>query len=564
MSTIKAGTYVFKQTITNPTSNINVANFTKVKGYYLTANNTYVSTPEDITDWTLTPNGCTFSPGGKANNMNNWTTSFYDFSSGSLVTYTANDTKLLRTIIVTADQTNVSEAFYNWFMSNIETTPTITLIKIKFKDTITYGSLEEPLGIPISFTSNGTSFTFFEIDPFSFRLAYNSTITYKTSGGYTNANYQYIEIDPTQANFNTFITSMKNNIAGVELEAGTYKWVDSPLSERTEDLDCYFNFKSFNINYTEITLSYENKIIFYYVNDNDYSTVYNNFWPNDAYKTITTTSNQYIDYDFYNYAILGNQLVKQQPTYKFKHWKKSNVVINRTLVEEKYYYFKPYTILGLYTITTTLTNCTGASANATKIEENGGLTLTFTANSGYELPTGVSVTNVTSYNWNKATGVLAISKPTGDVSIEIVAVSALPQLTTPTNVAVTDTTLTFDEVANATSYEVFVDNVSIGTHTIPSVISLKWKFNGTKVSIPQFSYDNSFAIDYDVYNNDTLVESNLHYVDFNDNYTYMAFGSAGYWDTTNNQYGGGNIILFKTEPSGFLLQFLQEHCEALN
>lgn len=264
------------------------------------------------------------------------------------------------------------------------------------------------------------------------------------------------------------------------------------------------------------------------------------------------------------FGITINYTETSTPTYKFKHWKKSNVVVNRTLVGQKYYYFKPYTILGLYRIDTTLTNCTGASANATKIQENGGLTLTFTANSGYELPTGVSVTNVTSYNWNKATGVLAISKPTGDVSIEIVAVSALPQLTTPTNVAVTDTTLTFDEVANATSYEVFVDNVSIGTHTIPSVISLKWKFNGTKAFIPQRSYDNSFAIGYDVYNNDTLVETNLNYVYFNDNYTYMAFGSAGYWDTTNNQYGGGNIILFKTEPSGFLLQFLQEHCEALN
>lgn len=164
------------------------------------------------------------------------------------------------------------------------------------------------------------------------------------------------------------------------------------------------------------------------------------------------------------FSVTINYTETSTPTYTFKHWKKSNVVVNRTLVGQKYYYFKPYTILGLYIITTTLTNCKGASANATKIQENGGLTLTFTANSGYELPTGISVTNVTSYNWNKSTGVLAISKPTGDVAIEIVAVSALPQLATPTNVAVTDTTLTFDEVTNATSYEVFVDNVSIGTH----------------------------------------------------------------------------------------------------
>lgn len=276
MATIKAGTYVFKQTITNPTSNINLVTFENVKGYYLAATNAYVTSPKDITGWNLRPNGCSFSVGQNTNNMNNWTTSSYDFSMESEVTYTANDTTLLRTIIFETDQTNVSEELYNWFMSNIETTP----------------------------------------------------------------------------------------------------------------------------------------------------------------------------------------------TYKFKHWKKSNVKVNRTLVGQKYYYFKPYTILGLYTITTTLTNCTGASANATKIQENGDLTLTFTANSGYELPTGVSVTNVTSYNWNKATGVLALSKPTGNVAIEIVAVSALPQLTTPTNVAVTDTTLTFDAVANATSYEVFVDNVSIGTYEV--------------------------------------------------------------------------------------------------
>ena len=588
MATIKAGTYVFKQTITNPTSNINVANFTEVKGYCLTANNTYVSAPEDITNWNLTPNGCSFSVGQKPNNMNNWTTSFYDFSSSSVVTYTADDTKLLRTIIVTADQTNVSEAFYNWFTTNIETTPSTKLIKIKFKDTITYGSLEEPLGISISFTSNGTSFTFFEIDPLSSRLMYGSTVSYKTSGGYTNPNYQYIEIDPTQPNFNAFITAMKSNIDGVELEAGTYKW---GINDVSSNINSSFglNFVSNSTNYTNLNITNELKFLISYVNSSGSIIAYNTgTWNNNNYKTIVVETAQYVPYDFYNYAILGNQLVKQTtpssgetwvlneslgmgtlsktsvtftsnnenfvsiaystssmgpqtlwyykndteyvvaceygtysnqayrtitfetaptgdlltwlqanatkqgstPTYKFKHWKKSNVVVNRTLVGGKYYYFKPYTILGLYTITTTLTNCTGASANATNIQENGGLTLTFTANSGYELPTGVSVTNVTSYNWNKSTGVLAISKPTGDVTIEIVAVSALPQLSTPTNVAVTDTTLTFDEVANATSYEVFVDNVSIGTyvakvtHTLTFESDITTQVNGTSVTSP--------------------------------------------------------------------------------
>lgn len=227
-----------------------------------------------------------------------------------------------------------------------------------------------------------------------------------------------------------------------------------------------------------------------YLKYDDTNAYFNGTWNNQTYRTITfatAPTGELLTW------LQGNGTKQSStPTYKFKHWKKSNVVVNRTLVGEKYYYFKPYTLLGLYTITTNLTNCTGASANATKIQENGGLTLTFTANTGYELPTGVSVTNVTSYNWNKSTGVLAISKPTGDVSIEIVAVSALPQLSTPTNIAVTDTTLTFDEVANATSYEVFVDNVSIGTHTIATIPAGTYHFNNEYITF----FDGTTAIDF--------------------------------------------------------------------
>lgn len=54
----------------------------------------------------------------------------------------------------------------------------------------------------------------------------------------------------------------------------------------------------------------------------------------------------------------------------------------------------------------------------------------------------------------------------------------LPYLATPQNVAVDNTTLTFDPVENATSYEVFVDGVSIGTYegsktyTLPTALEL--------------------------------------------------------------------------------------------
>lgn len=43
--------------------------------------------------------------------------------------------------------------------------------------------------------------------------------------------------------------------------------------------------------------------------------------------------------------------------------------------------------------------------------------------------------------------------------------SSQPQLDTPTNLSVTDTTASFDEVENAESYEFFVDDVSIGEYS---------------------------------------------------------------------------------------------------
>lgn len=54
----------------------------------------------------------------------------------------------------------------------------------------------------------------------------------------------------------------------------------------------------------------------------------------------------------------------------------------------------------------------------------------------------------------------------------------LPYLATPQNVAVDNTTLTFDPVENATSYEIFVDGISIGTYegsktyTLPTALEL--------------------------------------------------------------------------------------------
>lgn len=191
-------------------------------------------------------------------------------------------------------------------------------IKIKFKTTLT---LTSDFDFFINFTSNSTAFTRMKVSQYiSYNLNYGTTKVYdKPTNSWVDTAYQIIEIDTNQNEFNAFITAMKSNIEGVELEAGTYKWIDEPSANVSSDLnnkEINFNFHSSNLtfnkisfdavptdNYLVITYDYEGA----YYGDNEGTS-----WE-QQYQTITTTENQYVDYDFYNYAILGNQLVKQQP-----------------------------------------------------------------------------------------------------------------------------------------------------------------------------------------------------------------------------------------------------------
>lgn len=74
-----------------------------------------------------------------------------------------------------------------------------------------------------------------------------------------------------------------------------------------------------------------------------------------------------------------------------------------------------------YSIQTTLRGCFGSIGNATSIEYGGTVELTFIADSGYTLPETVIVSGATS-SWDKTTGKLTLSNPTGVVSITITAV----------------------------------------------------------------------------------------------------------------------------------------------
>ena len=73
-----------------------------------------------------------------------------------------------------------------------------------------------------------------------------------------------------------------------------------------------------------------------------------------------------------------------------------------------------------YNITTTVTNGT-YSGDTTSTDT---ATVTITADSGYTLPDSVTVTGA-SQNWNKETGTLTLSNPTGAVTVSAVCVAAV-------------------------------------------------------------------------------------------------------------------------------------------
>lgn len=114
------------------------------------------------------------------------------------------------------------------------------------------------------------------------------------------------------------------------------------------------------------------------------------------------------------------------------------------------------------TITATLTNVTAASGNATTIATGETKVLTYTANSGYNLPDTVSVTGATG-TWSKANGTLTLSNPTGNVTFTIAGV-AKSYTITPTLTNVTAAS------GNATS--IAVGETKVLTYTAASGYTL--------------------------------------------------------------------------------------------
>lgn len=98
------------------------------------------------------------------------------------------------------------------------------------------------------------------------------------------------------------------------------------------------------------------------------------------------------------------------------------------------------------------------------------LTVTATVIDGYKIKSVINGTVVDKTHF---------TIPLGTEVFSVNSAEDLPILATPSNLAINNNILTFDEVANATSYEVFVDNVSIGTveGAVTDELAGTWVFN---------------------------------------------------------------------------------------
>lgn len=434
-------------------------------------------------------------------------------------------------------------------------------VTLKFNDKMP-DSLQGSYDNKINFICNGVSYTRINTTGKPNGIYYGDTQAYSwVTNTWNNTAYQIIKVDTNSTDYALFVTWAKAN-GGVLLEAGTYKWVNI-FTERTEDLYPTFNFKSNNTNFDNMSYSYENRLIEYCSGEDCISVLDHDIWTNEAYKTITTTTDQYVNYDFYNYAITGRQLVKQAAdpttgTIKFgtaapTKYYLGNKAVDRIYMGTVLLYKKAI----VYTITANLANCTANSDNPITIEENGGAILYYTANEGYELPDGVELTNVGSYNWDKVTGKLVIARPNGNVTIKIVAKQSLSQLATPQNVSVENTTLSFDEVENAEEYEVFVDNTSIGSYQVSK--GEEWVLNESP-NAPSSNID--VSIDFQS-NNENFKSINIPrlpqfardgiiYYNIDGNAVIAYDGNTSSW--ANNAY---RTLTFETAPTGTLLTWLQ-------
>ena len=125
----------------------------------------------------------------------------------------------------------------------------------------------------------------------------------------------------------------------------------------------------------------------------------------------------------------------------------------------------------IHTITTKLTHVSAASGNPTTVVDGLSAILYFTADSGYNLPTNVTVTNA-QYVWTRSTGKLFIRETSGPITVTIEGVETVPERYTLTIVYTENHLIpypgTLDFIEEGATVELkftISDNVQLGAVT---------------------------------------------------------------------------------------------------
>ena len=210
------------------------------------------------------------------------------------------------------------------------------------------------------------------------------------------------------------------------------------------------------------------------------------------------------------------------------------------------------------TITATLTNVTAASGNATTIATGETKVLTYTANSGYNLPDTVSVTGATGV-WSKANGTLTLSNPTGNVTFTIAGVAKsytiTPTLTNVTAASGNATTIATGETKvltyTAASGYTLPDSVTVtgatgvwnkdaGTLTLSNpTANVTFTIAGVKVAAAGYNVTVSGDGDnhgFDIYDGQSASGTKLGTINGSESINVVC--SSGYLYFSTSDYGG--------------------------
>jgi hypothetical protein len=138
----------------------------------------------------------------------------------------------------------------------------------------------------------------------------------------------------------------------------------------------------------------------------------------------------------------------------------------------------------VYSITNSLTNCTASGAST--IVEDGTAAVTITANSGYDLPDTITVSGA-SYTWDKSTGTVVLSNPTGNVTVTVVGVKEVPKYTNMIPLSINADGSPFVGTNGEDGYKTGYRLNSSGTETAQSGMEVTGFMPCTKTDVLRFA-----------------------------------------------------------------------------